>query len=140
MTLLELLVVVALVAVLASIAWPGYRQYVLRAHRSEAIEALLATAAEQERFLMQHGRYAEDFTGSVGGLAPGLPLDPETRGGRYRLALSLDPAGRYTASALPVSGGGQDLDRTCAEFRIRADGLRTAFGADGRDSTDECWR
>jgi len=139
-TLIELLVVVALVAVLASIAWPGYRQHVLRVHRSEAIEALLATAAEQERFLTQHGRYAEVFSGSLGGLAPGLPLGPETRGGRYRLALSLDTGGRYTASALPVSGGGQDLDRTCAEFRIRADGLRAAFGTDGRHTTEEGWR
>ena len=139
-TLVELLVVLAIVGVLASLAWPSYRQYVVRAHRSEAIEALLATAAEQERFLFHFGRYAEDFAGAAGSPGPGLPIGPESRGGRYRLALSLDPAGHYTASAQPVTGGGQELDRACAEFRIRADGLRTAFGADGRNSTEECWR
>ncbi len=140
MTLVELLVVLALVAALVSIASPGYRQYVMRAHRHEAIEALLATAAEQERYLTTHGRYAEDFAVSGSSFAAGLPLLSETRSGRYRLALSLDPAGRYSASAFPVVGGGQELDRTCAEFRIRADGMRAASAEDGHDSTGECWR
>lgn len=140
MTLVELLVVLALVAALVSIASPGYRRHVMRAHRSEAMEALLATAAEQERYLTTHGRYAEDFAGAVASPAPGLPIQPQTRGGRYRLALSLDPGGRYTASAFPIVGGGQELDRSCAEFRIRADGLRAAFAEDGNDSTAECWR
>ena len=69
-TFVELLVVLAIIGVLASLAWPSYRQYVVRAHRSEAIEALLATAAEQERFLIHFGRYAEGFAGAAGSPAP----------------------------------------------------------------------
>jgi len=48
-TLMELMVACALVAVLLSLAIPAYQRYLLRAHRSTAIENLLSAAACQER-------------------------------------------------------------------------------------------
>ena len=58
MTLIELMIVVAIVALLASIAVPSYRQYVLRANRTEATTALLQLAAAQEKFYLQNNTYA----------------------------------------------------------------------------------
>ena len=58
MTLIELMIVVAIVALLASIAVPSYRQYVLRANRIEATTALLQLAAAQEKFYLQNNTYA----------------------------------------------------------------------------------
>jgi len=139
LTLVELLVALAVAALLASIAYPSYRAHLLRARRTEAIEALLATAAAQERFMLNHGRYAEDFAVGTGGLEPGLPMEPETRGGRYRLALAVSGDGGFRAMARPLPGRGQDQDEACAEFHIAADGARWARAADGRDSTRECW-
>jgi type IV pilus assembly protein PilE len=49
-TLLEVLIAATIVAILAAIAYPSYRDYVQRAKRSEAIAKLLEIAANQERY------------------------------------------------------------------------------------------
>ncbi|WP_338758638.1 type IV pilin protein [Massilia sp. METH4] len=56
-TLIELMVVVALVGVLAALAYPGYRQHVVHARRTEAQVALQALMQQQERYFTQHNRY-----------------------------------------------------------------------------------
>ena len=61
-TLIELLIVAVLVAVLAAIALPSYNEYVKRARRSDAKEALIAVALEQERFRSNCPRYATSIT------------------------------------------------------------------------------
>src|SRR4029450_13032529 len=57
-TLIELLVVVVIVTILATIAAPGYRQYLFRTNRTEAKRTLLNVAAAQERFYLQNNTYA----------------------------------------------------------------------------------
>ena len=56
-TLIELVVVVVIVGILASIAIPSYRNYVLRANRTEGRAALLALATAQEKFYLQCNTY-----------------------------------------------------------------------------------
>jgi type IV pilus assembly protein PilE len=136
-TLLELLVVMTLIGVLAGLAYPGYRQYLLRAHRMEAIAALLALAAAQERFHLQHGRYAEGFEPEV---TPGLAVMPTTPGGRYRLRLGIGMPGHFVARAAPRRGSGQEGDERCGEFWLDDAGRRGAIDATGADSTAQCWR
>jgi type IV pilus assembly protein PilE len=135
-TLLELLVTLALVGVLGGIAYPSYRQQVLRAHRLDAIEALLAVAAAQERFHIAHGRYAERF---AAGSEPGLRLPPVTAGGRYELSVSVPEPESFIAAARPRHGSGQEADERCSELSIRADGARRALDRRGVDTTDACW-
>lgn len=136
-TLLELLVTLALVGILAGLAYPSYRGHLVRAHRIEAIEALLATAAAQERFHLQHGRYAEGYEPDV---TPGLPLPPVTSGARYRLRISTAAPARYAASAAPRPGSGQEQDGRCSEFGLDESGRRWSVDSLGRDSTEACWR
>ena len=136
-TLLELLVTLALVGILAGLAYPSYRGHLLRAHRIEAIEALLAIAAAQERFHLQHGRYAEGFEPAV---TPGLPLHPVTNGARYELRVSTAPPARYAARASARPGSGQDQDGRCLEFGLDDSGRRWAADSLGQDSTEACWR
>ena len=57
-TLIELMIVIVIVAVLAAIAMPSYRQYVLRTHRTEAKRSLLNVAVAQEKFYLQNNTYA----------------------------------------------------------------------------------
>ena len=63
------------VAVLAAIAVPSYRQYVLRSHRAEAKTALLNVAAAQERFYLQNNTYTTDLTSAPTATPPGLGQD-----------------------------------------------------------------
>jgi len=53
-TLAELMIVVVVVGILASVAYPSYRQYAARAKRTEAKAALLQIATMQERFYLQN--------------------------------------------------------------------------------------
>jgi type IV pilus assembly protein PilE len=139
-TLLELLVALVVAAMLAALSLPTYRAQLLRAHRFEAVEALLAVASAQERFHLAHGRYAALFAGATVDEEPALPLPSTTPGGRYRLELRETGVDRYRALALPVAGRGQDADARCAAFEIEANGRRSARDARGLDSTGECWR
>jgi type IV pilus assembly protein PilE len=136
-TLLELLVVLALVGVLAGLAYPSYRGHLVRAHRTEAIEGLLTVAAAQERFHLQHGRYADGFEPEV---VPGLALQPDTPGRRYRLRLEEVLPGGFAAFAVPSEGSGQQQDARCSQFRLDSAGRRWAADRSGRESTTHCWR
>lgn len=129
-----------IVAVVAALAYPSYRAQVLRAHRSEAIEALMAAAAEQERFHLANGRYAELLAADAESPSAGLPLAAVTRGRRYRLSLRDAGPVDFTAIATALAEGSQGGDSRCAVFSVRADGRRAAFDAAGADSTLECWR
>lgn len=61
-TLMELMIVVVVVGILTTIAYPGYRQYAARAKRTEAKSALLQIATMQERFYLQNNTYTTDLT------------------------------------------------------------------------------
>src|SRR5688500_3628639 len=60
-TLMELLIALAIVGMLSAIAYPNYRQYILRAHRAEGLTALQQTAAQMERYFSNNSSYAPDM-------------------------------------------------------------------------------
>ena len=136
MTLIELMIVVVVVAVLASIALPSYRQYVLRSHRVEAKSALLNVAAAQEKFYLQNNTYTDDLTGAPpDGL--GIPdFDADTAGVQtenrwYTISVDDDADDEgYTVRAAAI--GDQAADGACADFSLNATGLKTA-------TKDTCW-
>jgi len=129
MTLIELMIVVAIVALLAAIAVPSYRQYVLRANRTEATTALLQLAAAQEKFYLQNNTYAGNAL--IDDAPPaGLGLSATTAGGRYTVAITAATAAAFSATA--TAAGAQAADTTCATFTIKQAGARTATSAN-------CW-
>jgi len=130
MTLIELMIVVAILALLAAIAVPSYRQYVLRANRTEATTALLQLAAAQEKFYLQNNTYAGNALIAVAPPA-GLGLSATTGGGRYTVAITAATAATFSATA--TAAGAQAADTTCATFTINQAGARTATSAN-------CWR
>lgn len=136
-TLIELLVTLAVVGTLAGLAYPAFRMQLLRAHRSEAIETLLRGAAAQERYMLATGRYATTLADSS--TADGLPMSADSSGGRYRLTLVAQPATSFLLRVTPRPGSGQEDDRHCMAFTLRADGLHGATDDEGRDSTPDCW-
>ena len=139
-TLMELLTVVVIVAVLASIAIPSYRRYLIRAQRSDATTALLRLAAVQEKHFLQYGTYVTATadlpnTHATGGLA--MPAISEQR--FYDLAVAPTGTG-YQATARPRAGGGQTDDRVCATFFIDETGRKWSQGSGGADTTAQCFR
>ena len=134
-TLIELLIVVVIVAIMASAAVPNYGRYVLRAHRVEAKSALLNLATAQEKFYLQNNRYAGH---SALATAPpdGLGLTGTTGNGRYTIAITASSTTAFSATA--TAAGTQTADGDCATFTIDSLGVRGATDRGGTAAT-ACW-
>lgn len=136
-TLLELMITLAIVAILAAIAVPGYREYSTRSHRTEGAMALTQIAARQEQFYLQNNTYANAL-GDLG-FASGA-----SEHGRYALAITTGNVTNFVARA--TAQGGQAEDEDCKVLAIDEDGLR--YGGPGpvggtinmATHNEECWR
>ncbi|HET7809313.1 MAG TPA: type IV pilin protein [Steroidobacteraceae bacterium] len=135
-TLIELMTVVIVVAILASVAIPSYRRYLLRAQRSDATTMLLRVATAEEKRYLQQGAYTTNLASAP---PTGLGLATRSDQGFYDLDVTLTSTG-FTARARPVSGGGQSADTTCASFTVTETGTRKALNSSSVDKTSECWR
>jgi len=124
-TLVELLLVVAIVAILGTIAVSNYRSYSLRANRVEAKSALLNIQTAQEKYYLNEHEY---------GTLAELKQRAVTERGQYTVAVVVDADGEgYTATATAV--GSQVADKDCAVFTIDQTGDR-----DPPLATSTCWK
>lgn len=140
-TLVELLIVLAVLGILASIAVPLWQAQLQRVRRADAVTALMQLQQAQERWRMRH----PDYTASLG--SDGLALSDVSRGGHYRLAASVDadqPAQRYELRA--TATGAQSSDADCRHLRLRVTGgtLTHDSGPDEQFGNDaatnrRCW-
>lgn len=124
-TLIEVMVVVIIVGILASIAYPGYQEHVRRANRAEGQAFLQDVAARQERYFSQNNSYITDI-GDIGkmGLNNG---SSET--GKYTLNISATD--RYTLTAAPTFS-----DTKCGSLTLTGSGVRGVTSGDA----NYCWR
>lgn len=136
MSLLELMIVMVVVTILASVTLPSYRSHALRVHRVEAKSALLNLAATQEKFYLENNTYATDaqLTGSP---PDGLGLSATTENGWYTIAIA-NGANAAGFSATATATGAQTADGDCATFTINQLGQKTATKSGGSAST-VCW-
>jgi type IV pilus assembly protein PilE len=134
-TLIELITVVAIVGLLAGIAYPNYRQYVLRSKRADAKVALQSSAQSLETCFTRYHSYNDTANCPValslqdgGGL-----VSPD---GNYVVTAEKGlPDIQFKLTATPQAGQAQDTD--CLKFTLDQSNLRDATGPKGQA---ECWR
>jgi len=142
-SLIELLVTLAILAIVSSLAVGGYRQYLRRAHRVDATAALLRVASAQEKYYAQNGQYADGLA-----MAPAPPAGlgiSGTERGDYVLDIQAAAGGTvigFTATATVAADGTQTDDADCWVFTLNERGLRGAQRRDGSAVADagDCWR
>jgi type IV pilus assembly protein PilE len=135
-TLIELMIVLIVIAILASIALPAYNQFVMRAERGEGINAILELLNRQERYRANNPNYAGNalMTVDITDDPPGLGLTGKSDEERWSLVLSNATAIGYTVTAAKDSGR---PDPTCNNLVINV----TAGQATVANSNQaDCWR
>lgn len=123
-TLVEVMVVVAIIGILAAIALPSYQNYVLKSNRVDAFEDLQAAAALQEKF------YAVNRTYSANANPFGPNATVNSSRGFYEISVAV--AGRqYTITATAITGQPQANDAGCTTLTLTRSGQKTPAA---------CWR
>lgn len=130
--LIELMIVVTIVAILGAIAYPSYRNQLLRSHRAEAKAAVLQVQVQQEKAFLQNNAYSTTLTGL--GYASNTP---NTTNGYFQLSLSNTSATTYTVTA--EANASQDDDTSCDKFTLTQAGTRGALNSSGTSNVSECW-
>lgn len=114
-TLIEVMITVAIVAILAAVAMPSYQQYIIRAARTQAQSELLQLVNVQEKIYLNSNNYAFSVTGAYNGNSTGgLGLSSGKVGdSRYDVTLTNTVASQtFTLVATPVAGSTQANDGT----------------------------
>ncbi len=126
-TLIELMIVVAIIGILAGVAYPSYTGYVKKANRADAIDSLLFLAGRMEEFYMNNDTYAG---ATVNAAATGTVGSNQTSEGLYTLSIPTATGFAYTITAIPVIA-----DAECTTFTLNQLGQKGATGT----SAATCW-
>ena len=116
-SVIELMIALIVVSILAAIALPSYKNYVIRASRQQAQTLLLQLAGQEEKIFLNSSAYAVHSTAvtkaydgsSTGGLGLSSGTTPD---GKYTITITTTPGSTttFTLTATPVVGKSNEKD------------------------------
>ena len=126
-TLIELMIVVAIIGILAAVALPSYRESVRRGDRASARAAMLEAQQFMERFYATN----DNYTSAV---LPNRLLAVPAESVKYNLTVT-STVNTYTVTAAPVS-----TDAKCGDLKLNNLGQRWALGTTATATVSTCWK
>ena len=128
-TLIELMIVTAVIAIIAAVGYPSYTKYVERSKRSEARAALMDAAARLERFYSDNNAYAT----AANTFPPAAGIVTTSENNHYQLTITTaTPFQTFTLSAAPQTF----TDNDCGNLTLASNGTK---GRTGSAAINDCW-
>lgn len=124
-TLIELLIVVAIIGILAVVAYPSYQNHTFESRRADAYTAILRIQLAEENWRASHSSYTADLTSA------GLNTSTSSSEGYYTLSVSGTSATGYKITA--TAQGSQANDSLCTKIEL------TKAAAGETKSPASCW-
>jgi type IV pilus assembly protein PilE len=131
-TLIELLTVIIVIGILTAIAVPSYRQYTIRANRTDAKTSLLFLAGALERCYTRYNSYVYNADPAVG--CNVLPAATGSENGYYQISATTRTAQTFELTATPQ--GKQADDTGCGSLKVNQLNDRTSTGS---KPAKDCW-
>lgn len=131
--MIEVMIVVAIVALLAAIAIPSYTTYMFDSRRVDGVSFLTEVAGEQIRFYSEYNRFGT----TMAELGYGDEAIADSDEGFYTVDIATSNANQsYVLTATPVAGGPQAKDTKCGVLTLNSSKQRTVSGT---GTPAECW-
>jgi type IV pilus assembly protein PilE len=130
-TLIEVMVVLAIVGILSAIALPSYRSYIERGDRASARAALLEAQQFMERFYATNDRFTTDVACATSPALPARFANVPENAPKYSLAVVSD-CNSYTLTASPLQAVSM-----CTNLTLTNTGVK---GISGTGSVADCWK
>ncbi len=138
-TMIELMVVIAIMAILTMVAFPSYQQSIRKSRRSDGIAAALNIQVAQEKFRSGCAVYASTF--GTSNICTPLTMPPV-----YSLdALAASDEGYYTMSLSGATGNAYVITATAQDAQAADTGCESmtitfnAFNPNGLREPTDCW-
>jgi type IV pilus assembly protein PilE len=137
-SLIELLVAIAIIGILASIAIPAYTSYVQRANRSDAKTQLLEAAAFLQRCFSQNNDYRCAPAAPAAMPAP-FNQSPAVGAAKYTITVTAGGGTGSTTFTLTATRTGTMAGDECGDFTLTHTGVRNIVNETPGRTAAECW-
>ena len=145
-TLIELMVAVAIIALLTSLALPAYTSHVARAKRADAKAQLVQAAQFMQRFYAANDSFAKDRANNdvLSQIPAALTQSPADSAKIYDLAIPAESLSATGFELRMVPGVGSSMENDpCGSFTLTSAGLRGVLVGNligDANLRDSCWR
>lgn len=131
-TLIELMITVAVIAILAAVGYPSYLDYLRKGRRADAQSFMHEVAAKQQHFLIDRRAFSDSITNAPGAGGLGLTI-PANVSDHYTVTLATDNAVAPPTFTVTATPAGSQAYEKCGTLTVNQAGVKTASGS------GTCW-
>lgn len=131
-TLIEMMIAVAVLGILAAIAYPSFSEQIRKSRRADAVAALTQVMQAQERYRANNPAYADDMASLTN-------VATTSEKGYYTIGIVAGSGSASGYSATATATGAQSSDAACTALSITMAQGSITYGRTGSGEPNACW-